>query len=468
MVNLPYIPLKTYQHQLRDFIIRTPKCALWIDMGLGKTLITLAALLYLNPPKHVLITSFKQISKLTWEEEIKKWNLPFRYTSLVGLSKDERFAAFENLKGAQPSIVTINKEVLYMIPEYFGDKIPFGTLIIDEAQLIKGFNTKVTKAVMSMAPHLDRIIELTGTPAPNNWLDVWSQIYILDCGERLFDNYYTYRNAYFTPHKTFRIVGKNGNKQLHHGDWQVKPQMVPLITQKISDIVVSVDNNLVTLPPLMKKTIEVTLSPYEKHAYDYMKKEYVLPLTPDLKVSAANVAVVCAKLRQLASGFIYINENHEYALISTRKAEALAELIKHTKDDNLLVFYTFIADETVIGDALSRENIEYTIFDGSKDVKDAWDKGDIHVMLANPAKSARGLNLQMGGATIVWYNQTFNLEQKLQGTKRIWRPGQTKNVTEYELITKDTIDVDIARALADKKQSQAILTDAVTKQITYS
>lgn len=473
------INLHDYQKVAHDFIMNTPYCSLMLDMGLGKTATTLSALYDLNPNGHVLVIAPLNIARSTWIDEIEKWQMPLRHDSLIinekgrKLDKNKRHAKYEELFTREPTVWFINKENTKDLVNWLivnkGGKWPFPIVIIDESQAFKSPQAARFKALKQMRPQMERVIELTGTPAPNGLEDLWSQMYLLDMGERLGKSITAYRQRYFYPGL---IV--NGNPVNYRPLFGAEDA----IYKAIDDICISMKNNYIQLPPCTINDIHVHMDEKETKIYEEFKKEAVIEfeksyLNPETgewetlvdEVMAESAAVLAGRLRQMASGAIYVNGTHDYNVIHNKKLEHLAYLLRQTHTP-VLVAYHFKSDLELIDEYLNAYGFEHQIFDGSPEMVHAWNRDEIPVMLLQPASAGHGLNLQTGsGHTLIWYTLPWSLEQYLQCNARLYRQGQKNPVVIHRLLTADTIDDAVVRAIEKKDMSQQALLDAVKAQI---
>lgn len=457
------LPLHDYQKLARQIVEQTPYCGLFLDCGLGKCLITLSALYDLNPRGHVLIVAPKNIAQSTWIDEIRKWNLPLRTDSFIvnekgkKLSKAKRMEKYESLPDAPPTIWFINRELLADLV----DNMPkhrnrpvwyFPTVILDESQSFKSHKSERFKALKSVRPCIERLIELTGTPAPNGPMDLWSQIYLLDQGKRLGTSITGYRETFFYESKF-----ANGFPV----EWSPKPGAEDEIYRRISDITVSIKNPNLKLPTVTYNDIMVHMDDDEKKLYRQFVKDKVLPLAEDNEVIAANAAVLQNKLSQIASGTIYMDEHHNFAVIHNHKLDMLEYVVENTNSP-VLVAYWFNCD---IGRIMERLP-QAVLFDGSGKMQKEWNGGRIPVLLIHPASAGFGLNIQEGGHTLVWYTLPWSLEAYQQTNARLNRQGQKHPVVIHRLLTEHTVDTKIMNALNAKDQTQKTLLDAISSTLS--
>lgn len=454
------ISLHPYQVQAKNFILTHPYCGLFFDMGLGKSLITLLALYELNPTHHVLIIAPKNIARSTWIDEMDKWGFKFRTKSLLvddkgrDLKQKDRYELYKNIPNEKPTVYFINREKIKdLIDHTFNSRTKqwfFPTVIIDESQGFKSPNSERFKALKKVRPYIDRLIALTGTPAPNGLEDLWSQIYLLDMGLRLGQNITAYRRTFFTP----KSIINN-----HPVNWTPNYGAERIISNLISDIVISQKNTQLQLPPLMINNIKIHLSPEERNMYKKLLNSHILNIG-EQTIIAKNAASLTQKLAQMSSGAIYVDNNGDYCAIHYRKAEQCEYIINNT-DSPVLIAYYFNSDVSMLMSYFENSNINPVVFDGTPEMLHKWNAREIPVMLIHPMSAGAGLNLQNGGHTLVWYTIPWSLESYLQTNARLHRQGQTETVIIHHLITENTIDEHIIQSLSNKKLTQDEIITAV-------
>lgn len=620
------ITLKPHQQQTVDFITSRSHCGIWLDMGAGKCLATLAALMRLRPVGHILVVAPVAIARSTWIEEIEKWQMPIRTRSLIvddndrQLSKDERLGRFAGVATDPSSMYFINQEMLtqssqstsvlvaipdapdsmpispeardvlglaqalgplkqdelvqsvraaasdrgekppakprvsawikeltkasrlvrqtveclacsgegcrqcrfglvdQMLLDEAGPNWPFRTVIIDESQGFKSHSSRRFQALKAIRPAVDRFIELAGTPAPNGLEGLWSQIYLLDGGEALGHNITAFRDRWFTPKM---VPGTNTPAK-----WMPNPGAEAEIHRAIRHLVMSAENTELNLPGRTVEDVTVRLAPDLMEDYKSFKRELVLDIVDDNLLQAAreafdqwlatpapeaqviraelsrltgddhedmyqdhlqrfldanrmslvttvvaqNEAVLTSKLLQFAGGTLYTSDPDDpstkgrYEVVHTAKAEMAEYLIRNNGGSPVLLAYHFRSDKEQLLARLKGAGIAAEEFDGSRTMIRRWNAGQIEVMLIHPASAGHGLNLQKGGHTLIWYTVPFSLEHYLQTNKRLDRPGQTRSVTIYRLLTKCTHDERMPGVLGEKKHTQDRLLDAVSIQ----
>lgn len=444
-----FIPHK-YQRKAIQWIIDKPEAGLFLDMGLGKTVITLTALrelIYnrLEATKTVIIAP-KRVVEDTWTREHKKWEhlQDLRIVPIIGNVKT-RIAALHQ----EADIYLISRDNIAWLVDYYGVDWPYDCIVIDELSSFKSHATNRFKSLRKVRPKAGRVIGLTGTPAPNGYLDLWSQLYLLDQGERLGRTITSYRHTYF-----------NALNFGHFTKYDIRDGAKSTIDEAISDICISMTGkDYLDLPKVQFINRYVGLSDQARNAYETMKRETVLVLNEDIEIIGLNAAAVMNKLMQIASGIIY-SADQSTKYIHDHKLEVLEELIDEALDQPVLVFYNFEADKKRILDKFK----ESRVLNDAKDIQD-WNDGNIKILVAHPASCGHGLNLQEGGHIIIWYGLTWSLELYQQANARLNRQGQTKPVMIYHIVAKDTIDERVLTALESKETTQKHLIEAVKAEI---
>lgn len=436
----------SYQEYAIRYIETHPISALLIDMGLGKTSITLTAIRNLLfdsfEVRKVLVIAPLRVAKNTWTDEIKKWEHlnTLTYSLIIG-NENERLSALNE----KADIYIINRENVDWLVNKSGYKFDFDMVVIDELSSFKNHQSKRFKSLMKVRPLVNRIVGLTGTPSSNGLMDLFAEFKILDMGKRLGYFIGQYRNTYFKPDKM--------NGPIVYS-YKPLPNAENAIYEKISDITVSMKaNEYLKMPELVTSNCVVELSDNEKKQYDEMKKSLVLEIT-DGEITAANAASLSNKLCQLSNGAIYDDEQN-IVEIHDRKLDALEDIIESMNGKPLLVAYWYRHDLERIKSRFSVREIKT-----SEDISD-WNKGEIPVALIHPASAGHGLNLQNGGSTLVWFGLTWSLELYQQTNARLYRQGQKNTVVIQHIITKGTIDEQILKALKKKNKTQSDLIDAV-------
>lgn len=438
-----------YQKFASDFILEHPICCLMLDMGLGKTVITLSALWELTLDRFdigkVLVIAPKRVATDTWPKELEKWeHLTGLSASLVIGSRKQREAAL-----VRPAFLyIINREnVSWLVQNCRWD---FDTIVIDELSSFKSNKAERFKALKKVRPKVQRVIGLTGTPAPNSLLDLWPQMYLLDMGQRLGRFITGYRDRFFTPDKR--------NREIIYS-YKLRAGAEEAIYSLISDICISMKAvDYLDMPERIDNRIEVEMSAKEKKLYDDFCRDMVVQVG-DEELDAVTAGALSNKLLQMANGAVYSNDRR-VCPIHSRKLDALEDLVEAANGKPLLVAYWYKHDLSRIIERFPAARC----IDTSEDISD-WNAGKIPLALIHPASAGHGLNLQEGGCTIVWFGLTWSLELYQQLNSRLWRQGQQHTVVIHHIITKGTHDEDVMKALENKDVRQASLIEAVRARI---
>ena len=436
-----------YQAYAIKYIEEHPMAAVLLDMGLGKTVISLTAafdLLFDSFLIHrILVIAPLRVARDTWPAEIEKWShlKGLTYSVAVGTVKERKTALMTNA-----DITIINRENVPWLVDSSGFPFDYDMVIVDELSSFKNHKSKRFKALMKVRPLIKRIFGLTGTPSSNGLMDLWAEFKLLDQGHRLGRFINQYRLNYFVPDK------RNGEIVY---SYKPLPYAEDAIYRKISDITISMKSeDHLKMPELISTEYDVELSEPERDRYEDLKQEFILNL-PGGEVTAANAAALTGKLCQLANGAIY-SDSGEVIAFHDRKLDALEDIIESMNGKPLLVAYWFKHDLTRIRERFSVREIK-----SSQDIAD-WNAGKISVAVIHPASAGHGLNLQAGGSTLVWFGLTWSLELYQQTNARLWRQGQqSRTVVIEHILTKGTIDERIMKALSKKEMTQAALIDAV-------
>ena len=451
-----FIPHK-YQLTAINHVINVPKCGLFLDMGLGKTVSTLTAIKELKYNRFqinkVLIIAPKKVAEGTWSKEKDKWNhtKDFRVSLVLG-SQQKRIKALS----VNADLYIINRENIPWLVDYLRNDWYFDTVVIDESSSFKNSQSKRFKALKMVLPKINRLIELTGTPSPNGVEDLWAQIYLLDQGERL-EKYIThFRNRYMEPNN------RNRNQIF---DYKVKEGVYDHIINKISDICISMKSeDYLELPDLSYNEIPVVLNDKARKDYDKMERDFVLEIEDAAEeITAVNAAALSNKLLQISNGAVY-DSSGIYTEVHDAKIDSFLELVESLQGRSLLVFYNFQHDKERIKKALEKSNLEVRELKTVQD-EDDWNARKIDILLTHPASAAYGLNLQEGGNHVCWFGLTWNLEHYQQANKRLHRQGQKEKVIIHHLVTQGTRDEDVMRALDSKADVQEEIMQSLKARI---
>ncbi len=445
MIFKPY----PYQAAAINKIVTDKSAGLFLDMGLGKTVITLTAiadLIALEEVSKVLVIAPLQTARNTWPDEKNKWDhTKHLRMSLVLGTADQRM----NALCADADVFVINRENVQWLCEVAirPNAWPFDMVVIDELSSFKNPAAKRFRALRKIMPKVQRVVGLTGTPASNGYIDLWSEIYLLDRGERLEKTVTMYRNLYFRP-------GRMNGHVVY--EWKLKSGSKDIIDNKLSDLCMSMKaEDYIQMPDKVEADVYVTMSESEKQRYDRFGRDRILPDEDIVGLSAASVQ---NKLLQMANGFAYDEEGLAHHF-HDKKLEALQEL-KEAANRPLLVFYSFVYDKERLlewfPDAVELKG---------RDEIEAWNRGDVPMLVTHPASAGHGLNLQAGGNTIVWFGLPWSLELYQQANARLYRQGQKQTVYIYRILTKDTHDSDVLKALESKNVTQEGLIRALKARI---
>lgn len=439
-----------YQIYSTNFILNNPISAIFLECGLGKSVISLTAindlmLDYFDVSRTLVIAPLR-VANSTWPDEIKKWDhLKHLNFSVVIGSEKERLDALR--KSAH--IYLINRENVDWLITKSGVPWKFDMVVIDELSSFKSYQAKRFKSLLKVRPKIKRIVGLTGTPSSNGLMDLWAEFRLLDMGERLGRYITYYRQNFFVPDKR--------NQQMIFS-YKTKDGAENKIYSLISDITISMKSkDFLKMPECVMNEVVVSLSDKEQKLYDSLKYDMVLSLEEN-EIDAINAAALSNKLLQMSNGAVY-NDDKESLHIHDRKLDALEDLIEGKNGKPVLVAYWFKHDLEKIKDRFDVREIK-----SAKDISD-WNKGKIPVALIHPASAGHGLNLQAGGSTLIWFGLTWSLELYQQTNARLYRQGQDSTVVIHHILTKGTIDEDVMKALKAKEKIQDALIDSVKARL---
>lgn len=439
-----------YQTYATNFILEHPVAAVLLEMGLGKSVITLTAIyeLMLNrfEIQKVLVIAPLRVARDTWPAEIEKWEHLAGLTYSVAIGTEaERLAALRR----PAHLYLINRENVDWLITKSGIPFDFDMVVIDELSSFKSHAAKRFKSLLKVRPTVKRMVGLTGTPSSNGLMDLWAEFRILDMGQRLGRYITHYRNNFFVPDKR--------NQQMIFS-YKPRAGAEDAIYRLISDITISMKSaDFLKMPECIINEVPVALSEKEWSVYQALKEDMVVDLK-DEEIDAVNAAVLSGKLLQMANGAVY-NEEKDIIHIHDQKLDALEDLIEGANGKPVLVAYWYNHDLQRIKERFSVREIKT-----SQDIKD-WNNGDIPVAVIHPASAGHGLNIQFGGSTIIWFGLTWSLELYQQTNARLWRQGQKSTVVIHHIIAKDTIDEDVMKALRKKEKIQSALIDSVKARI---
>jgi SNF2 family DNA or RNA helicase len=444
-----YIPY-SYQEYALKFILNSKAAGIFLDCGLGKTVITLTVIAELMHNRFeiskALVIAPLRVAENVWDVEAKKWDhlKHLRVAKVLGSEKKRIQALASNA-----DIYVINRENTKWLVDYYKKDWPFDMLVLDELSSFKSHRAKRFKALRKVRPLCKRVVGLTGTPAPNGLIDLWAQVYLLDSGQRLGKTISGYRERYFLP-----------DKRNQHVIFSYKPKegAEEAIYKKLSDICISMKNrDYLTLPERMDNILGINLPPKVLEQYRQLERDLLLPLLEG-DIVAGSAAVLTNKLLQITGGAVY-DEGKKVQILHDEKLKALEDLVEAANGKPVLVYYNYRHElERIQKQFLCR------VLDTAKDMED-WNKGEIPVMLAHPASAGHGLNLQKGGSTIIWFGLPWSLELYQQANARIHRQGQKNTVVVHHLVAKETIDEDVMQVLAKKQAGQEALLQAVKARV---
>ncbi len=446
---MKYIPYD-YQEYALDFILNQKAAGIFLDCGLGKTVITLTAIVELMHNRfeitRPLVIAPLRVAENVWDAEVKKWDhlKHLRISKVLG-SKEERIQALNTTA----DIYVVNRENVKWLVDYYKNNWPFDMVVLDELSSFKSPKAQRFKALRKVRPFCKRVVGLTGTPAPNGLIDLWSQVYLLDSGKRLGKTITGYRERYFLPDKRNRYVVFS---------YKPKEGAEEAIYKKLSDICISMKSgDYLNIPERIDNTISVELPPKAMEQYRKLERDLLLPLL-DGDVVAGSAAVLTNKLLQMTGGAVY-DEDGGVQVLHDEKLKALEDLVEAANGKPVLIYYAYRHEQKRI-----QKHLDCRVLDKPKDIAD-WNKGEIPVMLAHPASAGHGLNLQDGGSNIIWFGLPWSLELYSQANARIHRQGQKNTVVVHHLVVKGTIDEDVMQVLRNKEAGQEALLNAVKARI---
>lgn len=460
---MEYIP-KHHQSIGEQWLMSHDRCALFLDMGLGKTVITLTALkrmIYNDFRLHkVLVVAPLNVARLTWEAEIRKWDhlKDMTYSKVLG-SEKQRLEALTK----EADIYLINRENVSWLVDTMGSKWPFDGLVLDELSSFKSARSERFRKLKRVTGLCKVVIGLTGTPAPNGYLDLWSQIFLIDSGERLGTRVTKYRQKYFSP-------GRGKGHVIY--EWNIREGAKEEIDRKLQNLCLSMKKeDWLKMPPITYNPVIVDMPESGWKKYRFLMKEKVLPLLKgdittdvvhaDRMVTPANAAVISSKLLQMSGGFLY-DDDGKTICIHEEKLHRLKGILEEAGGEPILVFYGFQHEK----EAILKSFPEAAVLDHEpEDTLARWNAGKISLLLLHPASAGHGLNLQKGGHIMVWYSLPWSLELYEQANARLYRTGQEHPVIVHQMICQNTMDEKVLSALDRKHMDQNALMDALRKEV---
>ena len=445
-----------YQAYCVDQIIEKPAVGLFLEMGLGKTAITLLAIKRLKYEmwcvRKVLIIAPKKVAESTWHKEAAKWQQlnGLRFSFVLGSAAQRRRALEETA-----DIYLINRENTQWLVDYYGHGWPFDMVVLDESSSFKNHRAKRFRALKLVRSRINRIVELTGTPNPRSLMDLWAQVFLLDGGKRLGRTITAYRDAWFVPDKRNRTTIFS---------YAPKLGAAQEIYDRISDVCISMKaEDYLTLPDLVYEDIPVVLDAAAQKAYNRLERDTLLQVDDETVITAGTAATLRGKLLQLCNGAVYDEEGNVIP-VHDCKIEALMETVEQLNGQHAIICYNFKHDRQRLLDALKSSGLRVEVYEGPKQ-EEAWNAGEIDLMLVQPASCGYGLNLQEGGHHVIWFGLNDSLELYQQTNKRLHRQGQPFPVFVHHLIVQGGTDEDVIRSLGGKANVQDSLLEALKVRI---
>lgn len=436
--------LHDYQNRGVQFIKDNDKCALWLDMGLGKTLTTLTAVADLSDSLDInktLIIAPLRVANTTWHKELLNWQHTshLKYSIVTGSEKTRQSALY-----ADADIYIINRENVKWIVDLYGKKWPFDMIVIDESSSFKSSSSQRWKALRKVMPYVDRMVQLTGTPTSNGLMDLFAQIYLLDTGERLGRTMTAYKKRFFeSDYMGFKFTPRDGaDEQIHK-----------LISDKVMTMLAE---DYLQLPERIDVVLPVVISDALYKQYLVLEKEFIAQID-DAEIAVFNAAALANKLLQFCNGAVYTDEHKNWTTLHDAKLDALSDIVDDNPSENILIAYNYKTDL----ERLIKKFPDAVVMDKQGDAVQLWNDGRIKMLLAHPASAGHGLNLQAGGNMIVWFGLNWSLELYQQFNGRLHRQGQTKPVKIIHLVTQGCIDEKVMSAIANKASTQRELLDAL-------
>lgn len=451
--------LHKYQKVCVEHIISHPFCGVFLDMGLGKTISTLTAIEELKYDyceiDTVLVIAPKRVAETVWEEEAKKWDHTkhLTFSKIIGTER-QRLAALK----VKADVHIISRDNIAWLCSLYAAKLPYDMLVIDELSSFKAHQTQRFKSLRLARPWFKRVVGLTGTPAPNGLINLWSQMYLIDRGERLEKTITAYRSRYFRPGASNGYVVYSYN---------LLSDSERLIQERIKDICISMRaEDYLEMPERIDNFVRVTMPDKLMDAYKKFEQENVITLANEIEegmttVNAVNAAALSNKLLQFANGAMY-DENKNVVPIHDLKLEALKEIIEAADGKPVLVAWTYQFDRDRIKNYF--RSMAPRELKTAEDIND-WNAGKVKLMLAHPASAGHGINLQAGGNIIVWYGLTWSLELYQQFNARLYRQGQKQRTIIHHIVNSGTHDEDVVRALKSKDKTQNNLMNSIKAKL---
>ena len=437
--------LHSYQLRAVDFISQRKRCALWLDMGLGKSVTTLTAaadLLDGFAVSRVLVIAPLRVANSVWRQEAALWeHLRHLKVQVCTGTEKARLSALQS----QADVYVINRENVPWLVAQYGKRWPFDCVVIDEASSFKNASSQRFKALRKTLPDTEYMILLTGTPSPNGLLDLWSQIYLIDFGNTLGRTMTAYKQRFFEQdYMGYKFTPRAGSAEKIHA--LLRPHVLSMSAA-----------DYLQLPDRIDLIERVTLPAVALQAYRDFEKTLLAELPDGEEVEAMSAAVLANKLLQFSNGAMYTDDLGNWSEIHDAKLEALADLIEQNPNENILLAYNYKTDLV----RLQKRFPQARVLDKNPDTVRAWNDGEIELLLAHPASAGHGLNLQRGGSLIIWFGLNWSLELYQQFNARLHRQGQDKPVRVVHLIADDCIDERVMSVLSDKTAMQSALLQAL-------
>lgn len=437
--------LHDYQNRGVEFIKDKERCALLLGMGMGKTTTTLTAVSDLIDGvavSKVLVIAPLRVANSVWAQEVDKWeHLSHLRTSVcTGHEKNRRAALHRD-----SDIYLINRENVVWLADLYKKKWPFDMVIIDESSSFKSPSSKRFKALKRILPYTDYMVLLTGTPSPNSLMDLWSQMYLVDFGESLGRTVTGFRQRFFEQD----FMGYN---------WKIRSGSDETIHKLIGDKVISMSaDDYLELPDRIDLKSDVELPPKVFATYKELENTLLADLDSGEEIEAISAASLANKLMQFSNGAAYYDDQKNWAEIHSAKLDALSDIVEDNPNENMLVAYNYKFDL----ERLKTRFPQAVVLDKEQSTIDAWNRGEIPMLLAHPASAGHGLNLQAGGSLCVWFGLNWSLELYQQFNARLHRQGQRNAVRIIHIVAKDTIDERVLSVLGDKDATQSSLLNAL-------
>lgn len=443
-----------YQNRAVAHIIDNECSALFLQMGLGKTVSTLTAIKDLIDSciiSNVLIIAPKRVAEVTWKDEIANWkHLNGLTISVIAGTVKERREAM----GKKADIYTVGRDnIVWLVTEHGGIKLPYDMVVIDELTSFKNSSSKRFRALRKVRKFIPRVVGLTGTPTPQGMIDLFAQMYLVDGGQRLGKTITAYRDRFFKPGK------RNGDIVYEYVLKSPQNETEQQISNLISDITISMTaDDYLKMPDRMSLYDYVELPPKAMEAYRTFEREQIIELiNSDEPLTAATAAALSNKLQQMAGGQVY-DSDRKVIDVHDEKIEKLKEIVEASNGEPVLVAYAFKHEQARIMEAL--REFKPRKLETAQDIAD-WNGGKVPLMVAHPASVGHGINIQKGGHILVWFGNTWSLELYQQFNARLYRQGQMKPVMIHHIVAKNTIDEKIIKALSGKKETQDVLMDSI-------